>query len=125
MVVLSYVFSMVLFAVILLETIVSMRARQAVLGSRERYVLLTQRRILSWTVNVGFAIQGVIGLVTGQSLATLSLAFAVYLSWVEVKNHSDDDDWFNGRMKKIGRGLKKAFTVRVRVPAVAPAPAFG
>ncbi|RKR74401.1 hypothetical protein [Frondihabitans australicus] len=119
---LSYVVSMCLFGLILAETVISVRARQAVKGSRQRYVLLTQRRILSWTVNIGFAVQGVIGLVIGQPFSVISLLFAVYLSWTEIKNHKDDDDWFNGRMKKIWKGVKKAFAPPIKIPAPAPSP---
>lgn len=124
----SYSVSMVLFAVILAETGASLRARRAVRGSRERYLALTQRRILSWTVNVGFAVQGIIGLINGQSFAFVSLLFAVYLAYMEVKNHKDDDDWFNGRMKKIWRGVKKRLAAArpkapVRIPS--PSPVFG
>lgn len=124
---LSYTVSMVLFGLILAETVISVRARQAVRGSHERYVLLTQRRILSWIVNIGFAAQGVIGLVIGQPFSTISLLFAVYLSYVEIKNHKDDDDWFNGRMKKIWKGVKKAFAppVRIPTPVASPSPVFG
>jgi hypothetical protein len=125
--VISYSLSMVLFGLILVETMVSLSARRAVLGSRERYVALTQRRLLSWAVNVGFAVQGVLGLVQGQPFALLSLLFAGYLSYLEIKNHHDDDDWFKGRGKKIWSGVKKAFTVKVRTPVAAPSPspAFG
>ncbi|MCU1526288.1 MAG: hypothetical protein JWP75_51 [Frondihabitans sp.] len=124
---LSYSISMALFAVIVLETVVNVRARTAVRGSRERYVAFTWRRILSWTVNIGFALQGIIGLVTEQPFAMISLLFAVYLAYMEIKNHKDDDDWFNGRMKKIWKAVKKAFTVKVRVPSpvAAPSPVFG
>lgn len=119
---LSYSISMALFAVIVVETMVSVRARMAVRGSRERYVLLTWRRILSWTVNVGFAAQGIVGLATEQPFALISLLFSIYLTYMEIKGHKDDDDWFNGRMKKIWKGVKKAFTVKVRVPSPSPAP---
>lgn len=124
---LSYGLSVALLAVIVVETMVNVRARMAVRGSRERYVALTCRRILSWTVNVGFAVQGIIGLLTDQPFAVVSLIFAVYLSYAEVKNHKDDDDWFNGRMKKIWKSVKKAFTVKVRLPSpvAAPSPVFG
>ncbi|AMM20657.1 hypothetical protein AX769_11530 [Frondihabitans sp. PAMC 28766] len=124
---LSYTVSMTLFGVILVETFVSLRARRAVRGSRERYVALTQRRILSWIVNIGFAAQGIVGLVIGQPLSLLSLVFAVYLSYQEIKNHKDDDDWFNGRMKKIWKGVKKAFAPPIKVPSpvAAPSPVFG
>jgi hypothetical protein len=128
---LSYTISMVLFGLILLETGISLRARRAVKGSHERYVALTQRRIVSWTVNLGFAAQGIVGLLIGQQFSGLSLLFAIWLSYNEIKNHKDDDDWFNGRMKKIGkgivRGLKKAFTppVSAPTPARAPSPVFG
>lgn len=128
---LSYTISMVLFGLILLETGISLRARRAVRGSRERYVALTQRRIVSWTVNLGFAAQGVVGMLIGQQFSSISLLFAIWLSYNEIKNHRDDDDWFNGRMKKIlrgvGRGLKKAFTPPVKAPAPvrAPSPVFG
>lgn len=125
----SYSVSMVLFVVILAETMMNLRARRAVAGSRERYVALTQRRILSWTVNIGFAVQGIFGIVQGQSLGVVSLFFAVWLSYSEVKNHKDDDDWFTGRGKKIWKGLKKRLAaaskprVPVRIPA--PSPVFG
>lgn len=126
---LSYSISMALFVVILAETGVSLRARRAVRGSRERYVALTQRRILSWTVNVGFAVQGVFGVINGESFAFVSLLFAIYLSYMELKNHKDDDDWFNGRLKKIWKGAKKrvaaAVTARPPVRVPAPAPVFG
>jgi hypothetical protein len=127
MVALSYGISMSLFAVIVLETSVNVRARMAVRGSHQRYVLLTWRRILSWTVNVGFAAQGIIGLATEQPFALISVLFALYLTYMEIKNHKDDDDWFNGRMKKVWKGVKKAFTVKVRVPSpvAAPSPVFG
>ncbi|BDZ50297.1 hypothetical protein GCM10025867_25380 [Frondihabitans sucicola] len=125
----SYSVSMVLFVVIVAETGVSVRARRAVRGSRERYVAMTQRRILSWTVNIGFAVQGVFGLMQGQSFAFVSLLFAIYLSYMELKNHKDDDDWFNGRMKKIWKGVRRHLAAvsrpkaPVRIPA--PSPVFG
>ncbi|AMM22924.1 hypothetical protein AX769_22600 (plasmid) [Frondihabitans sp. PAMC 28766] len=120
-------FSMLLLAVIVFETVINMRVRQAVRGSRQRYLLMTQRRILSWTVNVGFLLQGIIGFFLGQPLAVVSVIFGVCLAYLEIKNHKDDDDWFNGRMKKIWKSVRKAFTVRIRVPSPssAPSPVFG
>ena len=125
----SYSVSLALLVVILAETGISVKARRAVRGSHQRYVLLTQRRILSWTVNVGFAVQGIVGLLSGESFSALSLLFAVWLSWTEFKNHKDDDDWFNGRGKKIWKGVKKRLAAAarpkapVRIPA--PSPVFG
>jgi len=123
----SYGVSMGLFVVILAETAAGLRARRAVLGSRERYVALTQRRILSWTVNVGFLFQGLIGMASGQQFATFSILVAVWLSYTELKNHKDDDDWFNGRGMKIWKGVKKRLAAALRPPVriPSPSPAFG
>lgn len=119
----SYSISMVLFAVILAETALTARLRRTVKGSRERYVALTQRRILSWAVVVGFAAQGVVGLLDGQQLSVLSLAMSVYLAYQEITNHKDDDDWFKGRRKKIWAGVKKRLAARP--PVRIPSPVFG
>lgn len=123
----SYSVSMALFAVILTETAVGVRARRAIAGSRERYVALTQRRLLSWVVNIGFFVQGVLGIAQGETLGFVSLGFAVWLSYSEIKNHKDDDDWFNGRMKKIWTGVKKRLAAAARPPVriPAPSPVFG
>lgn len=125
--VLSSTVSMGIFALIIAETVIGVRARTAVKGSKQRYVLLTQRRILSWAVNIGFAVQGIVGMVLGQPFSTISLLLAVWLSYQEIKNHKDDDDWFNGRMKKIAKGLKRAFAppIKAPTPVAAPSPVFG
>ncbi|GAA4684967.1 hypothetical protein [Frondihabitans cladoniiphilus] len=126
---LSTSLSAVLFALILAETGVSLRARQAVKGSRERYVALTQRRILSWAVTIGFVVQGVLGLATGSTWGGFNLLFALYLAYVEIKNHKDDDDWFKGRGKKIWKGVKSGLAKLrpkpIHLPSPVPSPVFG
>lgn len=127
----SYSISIVLFAAILAETMVSVRASKAVRGSRERYVALTQRRLLSWAVIVGFAVSGIVGGLAGEPFSYLSLLMAAYLLSQELKNHGDDDDWFKGRKKKIWGGVKKRLKALVRPPRASrppvrvPSPAFG
>jgi len=127
--------SILLFGLIAAESMVAVRARMSVPGSHQRYVALTQRRIISWSVNIGFAVQGVWGVIAGDSFSFLSLLFAVYLSYIEIKNHRNDDDWFNRRGKKIRSGLKRrrearrarraARPVRQPVGSPSPSPAFG
>lgn len=127
----SYSISILLFAAILAETMVNVRASKAVRGSRERYVALTQRRVLSWVVILGFAASGIVGSVRGEPFSYLSLLMASYLLHQELKNHGDDDDWFKGRQKKIWGGAKKRLKALVRPPRVSrppvrvPSPVFG
>ena len=128
---LSTSLSVVIFGLIVVETMVTVRARQAVRGTHQRYVALTQRRIVSWLVIIGFAVQGVLGLFETNTWGALNLAFAAYLAYAEIKNHKDDDDWFKGRRKKIWKSVKTGLKrlrpkpVRIPSPMPSPSPVFG
>jgi hypothetical protein len=115
-----------IIGLIALEMIFQFRARLAVVGSHQRYVMLSLRRVSSWLVNIAFLGEGVLQLAIGQPGSALwDIGFGVLCIWVEIRGHRNDDDWFNGRGTKIKRGVKKFLTTPVRTPASAPAPAFG
>jgi hypothetical protein len=109
---------------IFLEVLFQARARTAVVGSRQRYVALSARRIASWLVNVGFIVQGVIYLAAAeQGAGWVSITIGGLSIFLEVRNHGDDDDWFNGRGAKIRRGIRKLMTATR--PSGRTVPAFG
>lgn len=118
------VVNMVTIAAIFAEMILGARGRAAVPGSHQRFVALSFRRIASWSVIALFALEGVLALISGNSTdgiwGLIDIAAAVWLAASELRNHRDDDDWFNGRGKKILTGIRKTFTPRVaRIPSFA------
>jgi hypothetical protein len=118
------VINIVTIAAIFAEMFLGVRGRAAVPGSHERFVALSFRRIASWCVIVLFALEGVLALATGNSADALwgliDIGVAVWLARSELRNHHDDDDWFNGRGKKILTGIRTAFTPRAaRIPSFA------
>jgi hypothetical protein len=118
------VINMVTIAAIFAEMFLNVRGRAAVPGSHERFVALSFRRIASWCVIVLFALQGVLALSTGNSTDSvwglIDIGVAIWLARSELRNHHNDDDWFNGRGKKILTGIRTAFTPRAaRIPSFA------
>jgi len=101
----TWVLVLVQMLVAILEFRWSSRARRAVKGSHERYVLLTKRRVASWAyISTLVALALVFILRESYVVAGLEILFA-YLS-IKTELKRDDDDWFNGRWKKIKAGLK-------------------
>jgi hypothetical protein len=118
--------SYLVIGLILVEVVLQVSARTAVAGTRQRYVLMSFRRICSWLVNFAFIAQGLLELVAGQPATALwNIVFGSLCIFIEIRSHKNDDDWFNGRGTKIKRGIKKLLTTPVRLPVSAPAPAFG
>jgi hypothetical protein len=111
-----------ILGLIVAELVFSVRARAAVVGSRQRYVALSLRRVASWAVNLAFVAEGLLALTTGQpAYALWYLVFGVGGLILELRTHNNDDDWFNGRGRKIRRGIRRMLTA----PRRQTAPAFG
>jgi hypothetical protein len=107
---------------IVVEVFLQFRARSAVVGSRQRYVALSLRRIASWLVNFAFIGEGLIELQAGQQVFALwDILFGMLCIYLELRTHRNDDDWFNGRGTKIKRGIRRMLTA----PRRQPVPAFG
>jgi hypothetical protein len=118
MVIMTYV----ILVLIVAELFLQVQARSAVVGSRERYVSLSLRRVASWLINLSFITEGLLSVATGQWASALwYLVFGVGGIVLEVTTHRNDDDWFNGRGKKIRRGIRRMLTA----PRPQTAPAFG
>jgi hypothetical protein len=111
-----------IFGLILVELALQVRALRAVVGSRQRYVALSLRRLASWLVSLSFIAEGLLD-IAGNDWADAAwyLIFGIGGIVLEFTTHKNDDDWFNGRGKKIRRGLRRMFAP----PRRAPAPAFG
>lgn len=93
-------------AIVLTNIHYDTKMRQAVKGSHERFVLATKRRIFSWAANLSFVVLGIGGFYNGYWFTgVVNTAGAIFFTYLELKR--DEDDWFNGRWKKIKRGVKK------------------
>jgi hypothetical protein len=102
--------------------VIEVRASTAVVGSRQRYVSLSLRRLTNWAINLAFIADGILFLVTNQvSEALWYLVLGIFGIVLELRAHHNDDDWFNGRGKKIKAGLRRL----MRRPRRQYAPAFG
>jgi hypothetical protein len=111
-----------ILGLIVIELFFQVRARAAVAGSRQRYVALSLRRLASWAINLAFIVEGLIFLATNQmSEALWYLVLGIFGIFLELRAHHNDDDWFNGRGKKIKAGLRR---LMIR-PRRQYAPAFG
>jgi hypothetical protein len=111
-----------ILGLVVIELFFQVRARTAVVGSRQRYVSLSIRRITSWAINLAFIAEGLIFLATNQMLGALwYLVFGIFGIFLELRGHQNDDDWFNGRGKKLRAGLRR-LTSRPRRQYV---PSFG
>ena len=111
-----------IFGLIFVELFFQVRASAAVVGSRQRYVSLSLRRVASWAINLGFIVEGLIDLASNQAASALwYLVFGIFGVFLELRTHHNDDDWFNGRGKKIRSGLRR----RLVRPRQRYAPAFG
>ncbi len=117
------VLTLMTLAAIFAEIVFDVRGRAAVIGSQQRFLALSFRRVATWRVVVLFAAQGVLRLTSGDSAervwGLIDVGVAVWSARSELRNHHDDDDWFNGRGKKIVAGIRRAFT-----PRTARSPAF-
>jgi hypothetical protein len=112
----------VILALIVAELFLQVQARSAVVGSRQRYVSLSLRRVASWLINVSFIIEGLLSLAGSQwGSALWYLIFGIGGVFLEVTTHRNDDDWFNGRGTKIKRGIRRMLSA----PRPQTAPAFG
>ena len=111
----------VILGLILLELFLQFHAASAVVGSRQRYVAMSLRRVTSWLVDLAFIADGVIALITGdQAIALWYIIVGVFGVVLELRTHKDDDDWFNGRGAKIKKGIRRMLAG----PAQRGAPAF-
>ena len=111
-----------IFGLIVVELFFAVRASSAVVGSRQRYVALSLRRISSWAVDLAFIAEGLIELAGNQSATALwYLIFGVGGLLLEIRTHRNDDDWFNGRGTKIRNGIRRMLTA----PRPQAAPVYG
>jgi len=94
---------------------------RAVRGSHQRYVFASYHRITAWAVVAGFFFQGLIDAVQGYFVPAVIILIVSAIDAVIEIRRDKDDDWFNGRGKKIKNGIKKAFTIKVKVPSLSPA----
>jgi hypothetical protein len=112
----------VILGLILLELFLQFHATSAVVGSRQRYVAMSLRRVTSWLVDLAFIANGLIALITGdQAIALWYIIVGVFGIVLELRAHKNDDDWFNGRGTKIKNGIRRMLTG----PVQRGAPAFG
>jgi hypothetical protein len=111
-----------ILGLIVIELFFQVRASTAVVGSHQRYVSLSLRRVASWAINLAFIAEGIFFLVSNQpSQALWYLVFGILGAFLELRSHRNDDDWFNGRGKKIKAGLRRLMSR----PRRHYAPAFG
>jgi hypothetical protein len=111
-----------ILGLIAIELFFQVRARTAVVGSRQRYVSLSLRRLASWAINLTFIAEGLVFLATNQVPdAVWYLVLGIFGIFLEVRGHQNDDDWFNGRGKKIRRAIRRLASR----PRRQYAPAFG
>lgn len=108
---------LILFLVAI-EIVLLTKRNQAVKNSRERYLLTTWRKVANW----GVLLTAFVGIATHVNtehwyvaiIYTINALLAVHSEYLESKR--DEDDWFNGRGKKIFNKLKSTFTIRKPVP---------
>jgi hypothetical protein len=111
-----------ILGVIFIELLFQVRASTAVVGSRQRYVALSLRRLTSWAINLAFLTEGLVFLSVNQfSEAIWYLIVGLFGIFLELRGHPNDDDWFNGRGTKIKTGLRRLASR----PRRRYAPAFG
>jgi hypothetical protein len=111
-----------ILGLIIAELFFGVQGRAAVVGSRQRYVALSLRRISSWAVNLAFVSEGLIAVATNQTANALwYLLIGIGGVVLELRTHRNDDDWFNGRGTKIKKGIRKMLTA----PRPRTVPAFG
>lgn len=111
-----------ILGLVVIELFFEVRARAAVVGSRQRYVSLSLRRLASWAINLAFIVEGLIFLAANQMPEALwYLVLGIFGIFLELRAHQNDDDWFNGRGKKIKSGLRRLMSR----PRRQYAPAFG
>lgn len=92
---------------VVVECVAISKYIRAVKGSRQRYVWLTVRRISSWSAITLIFMYGIADIIT-QSYAFAGVQFVIgTFSVIQELKRKDDDDWFNGRWKKIKAGAKK------------------
>lgn len=117
-------------SLILAETVFDVRRVRSVKGSHQRYVYSTIRRILGWSVI------GIIAAVTFTCFAVDHLYFGGFFNLfmlyfivrMELRRKGDDDDWFNGRWKKLKNGAKRAvkkLAASLTPPTLVPSPIAG
>jgi hypothetical protein len=112
-----------ILGLIIAELFASTRARMAVVGSRQRFIALSLRRVASWAVSIAFIVEGLVSLASGDlGYAAWYLVFGVGGLYFEIRMHGNDDDWFNGRGTKIKKGIRRMLTAP---QPRAAAPAFG
>lgn len=103
-----------------LETVWDIQRAKAVVGSHERYVLATKRKIAFWAMIASFTITVAFCIMNAWYLAAAINMWTLINSINRERRRKDDDDWFNGRWKKIKAGAKKL----VQSLAPSPAPSF-
>jgi hypothetical protein len=111
-----------ILGLIFVELYFQAQANSAVVGSRQRYVALSLRRVTSWLVDLAFIADGLLWLVGGdQTLALWYISVGIFSIILEVRAHKNDDDWFNGRGTKIKKGIQRMLAA----PRQRTSPAFG
>jgi hypothetical protein len=110
-----------ILGLIVVELFFQFRASAAVVGSRQRYISLSLRRVFSWAINLAFIAEGLVAVATNDATTALwYLVFGIFGIFLELRAHRNDDDWFNGRGKKIRDGVRR-LVIR---PRRSYAPAF-
>lgn len=99
--------SMLLLALVLIEVAIWIRLQKAVKGSHQRYILATWRVIFGWSIGIFAFILFFVNMAQGQSfIAAIDLIIVVQRILYEKKYKDEDDNWFNGRGKKIWKSIK-------------------
>lgn len=97
-----------ILGLVAIELFFQVRASTAVVGSHQRYVSLSIRRLASWAINLTFIAEALAFLAANDLAEALwYLAFGIFGIFFELRAHRNDDDWFNGRGKKIRNGLRR------------------
>lgn len=106
-IVFAFSYSFLIFASLYLDD----KTKKAVKGSLERYRLSTTRKIVEYTlIGLQLIIAVALAFFSDYFWAGLVLASGMLNLWLERNRRDDDDDWFNGRWKKIKNGVKKRLT---------------
>lgn len=124
----TVVLNLIVLAVVAAEIVIDRLRVSSVKGSHQRYVYSTIRRTLGWSI-VALAATIVVTCFTVDHFYLSGVVNSLFLYWIvklELRRKDDDDDWFNGRWKKIKNGVKrglKKLAASLTPPNLVPSPA--
>lgn len=109
----------VVFAMMMGETAIRNKRNKAVKGSHQRYILSTWRTIIGASTALGAFLVATILYTTGDTIGGIMMTagFAATIFFeiiIRINEDNNEDNWFNGRGKKIWNSIKK--TIRSLQP---------